>query len=377
MSIYNFLNKEYPEFLRYIKDLPGTTRLMEKIYIYYFGPSVPCPVCGRPTRFLSFNRGYQQFCSIQCMSRDTSIKKKREETNKKKYSVSTPLQRPDVKTRSMKTNELRYGVPYPLQNKAIRKKALETMEDRYGTSSPQGLPHLRGKISATTQKVMRENFLREKDILGYTGDGLWIKRCSKSDCDRCSEKTYEISSQQYRDRLRLGVEPCTKINPIGSDDSIEEQEMIEYVRSLGVECISGWNGLDGKQIDCYMPSLKLGIESPNGIAIPLGIEFNGLYWHSLTIKEPEYHFDKWLKAKEKGIRLISIWEDDWKDRREWCEEFIRAQIEGRTTVHDPEWIYLDSCSEEEWKRIDPDKVELYEQIRGNHSVVSSGRIKRI
>lgn len=326
---------------------------------------MPCPVCGRPTKFLSFNRGYQRFCSIQCISRDTSIKKKREETNKKKYSVSTPLQRSDVKTRSMKTMELRYGVPYPLQNKSIRKKALKTMEDRYGTTSPQGLPHLREKISATTQKVMRENFLNEKDILGYTDDGLWIKQCSKEDCDRCSEKNYEISSQQYRDRLRLGVEPCTKINPIGSDDSIEEQEMIEYVRSLGVECIRGWNGLDGKQIDCYIPSLKL------------GIEFNGLYWHSLDIKEPEYHFNKWFKAKEKGIRLITIWEDDWRDQNEWCKRFILSQIEGKTTVHDPDYIYLDSCSEEEWSKIDPDEVELYEQIRGEHSVVCSGRITKV
>lgn len=45
--------------------------------------------------------------------------------------------------------------------------------------------------------------------------------------------------------------------------------------------------------------------------LKLGVEFNGLYWHSEKQKSKLEHYDKYMYFKNLGINLINIWEDDW------------------------------------------------------------------
>ena len=55
---------------------------------------------------------------------------------------------------------------------------------------------------------------------------------------------------------------------------------------------------DGKELDIYIPSLKL------------GIEHNGLYWHSTQIKDDKfYHSNKNNSAACCDIAVIHVWED--------------------------------------------------------------------
>ena len=58
--------------------------------------------------------------------------------------------------------------------------------------------------------------------------------------------------------------------------------------------------LDGMEIDILVPSVNI------------GFEFDGLRWHSEKFKiNKNYHLNKTLKCKEKGISLIHIFEDEW------------------------------------------------------------------
>ena len=59
--------------------------------------------------------------------------------------------------------------------------------------------------------------------------------------------------------------------------------------------------LDGKEIDLYYEDEKV------------GIEYNGDYWHSEIYKDKYYHRDKTLECVKKGIRLIHIFEYEWRD----------------------------------------------------------------
>lgn len=81
-----------------------------------------------------------------------------------------------------------------------------------------------------------------------------------------------------------------------------EDTVREYIESLGYEVqSSNRKVLKGKEIDIYIPSLKV------------GIEFNGVYWHSEGggKKDTQYHFNKWSNCGKVGVELIQIWEDDW------------------------------------------------------------------
>lgn len=55
------------------------------------------------------------------------------------------------------------------------------------------------------------------------------------------------------------------------------------------------------EIDMYIPEKRL------------GIEFNGIYWHSDLQKDKNYHFNKSKLAELNRVRLINIYEDEWLD----------------------------------------------------------------
>lgn len=59
-----------------------------------------------------------------------------------------------------------------------------------------------------------------------------------------------------------------------------------------------------QEIDIYIPSLKI------------GIEYNGLIWHSEKFeKDKWYHYNKMKSCAKNGIRLIQIFEDEFLDKR--------------------------------------------------------------
>lgn len=82
------------------------------------------------------------------------------------------------------------------------------------------------------------------------------------------------------------------------------------------------------ELDIYIPELKL------------AIEFNGDYWHSSLFKEEEYHQMKTLSCIEKGIRLIHIFEYEWKDRdtKEKIVNMLRSILNTNK-----EMIYARKC----------------------------------
>ena len=74
------------------------------------------------------------------------------------------------------------------------------------------------------------------------------------------------------------------------------------------------NNLKGNyEIDIFIKELNL------------GIEFNGVRWHDKTNQKRE--LNKIRIAKENGISLINIWEDDWKKDHQNCINYIRYKIE--------------------------------------------------
>jgi hypothetical protein len=95
-----------------------------------------------------------------------------------------------------------------------------------------------------------------------------------------------------------------------------ELEVLEFVRSLGVEALSGdRTAIAPLELDVYVPSLKL------------GIEYNVLYYHSThVIKDKDYHQRKLAACSAAGIKLFSIYEDEWRDRRTIIEGMLRHRL---------------------------------------------------
>ena len=103
--------------------------------------------------------------------------------------------------------------------------------------------------------------------------------------------------------------------------SQQELEVDSYIKSLGFETDhkrfkNPDNPYSYFEVDIYIPEKKI------------GIEYNGCFWHK-TLPEDKYsrsifyHQNKYLTCKQLGIRLISIFEPDWRDRKEKIKQYLK------------------------------------------------------
>lgn len=106
-----------------------------------------------------------------------------------------------------------------------------------------------------------------------------------------------------------------------------EREVAEYVVSLlGEDSVETSNRsiINPYELDIYIPDRSL------------SIEFNGLYWHTENQgKDKRYHYNKWKMCKDKGIQLITIWEDEWRDK----EDIVKSMIAHKLGVSNSSRVY--------------------------------------
>lgn len=104
----------------------------------------------------------------------------------------------------------------------------------------------------------------------------------------------------------------TRISPY-MQSSQGEKDLFDYIKSIydGDIIQHSRKIIAPLELDIYLPDI--------GIAF----EFNGIYWHSEAGgKDKYYHYNKWKQCKDKGIQLISIWEDDWNGHRDFVISYI-------------------------------------------------------
>ena len=71
-----------------------------------------------------------------------------------------------------------------------------------------------------------------------------------------------------------------------------------------------------KELDIYLPELKL------------ALEYNGEYWHKIhEEKEPGYHKNKQKACEENGVKLIEVWENDWKKNNQQIKDLISKHLQ--------------------------------------------------
>lgn len=97
---------------------------------------------------------------------------------------------------------------------------------------------------------------------------------------------------------------CGKCHPVRSKPEVE---VCSFVESLGLEVVpNDRQVIKPKELDVYVPSKKV------------AIEYCGFYWHGEKNGEKprSYHYDKMISCAKEGIRLITVFEDEWRDRQE-------------------------------------------------------------
>lgn len=111
--------------------------------------------------------------------------------------------------------------------------------------------------------------------------------------------------------------------------SKEEIELINYIKTIyNKEIQTSVRGIiPNSELDIYLPDINL------------GIEYNGLYWHSERAgRYKDYHINKLKKCNEKNIRLIQIFSDEWINKKDIVKSKIRSIISPKSNK-----IYARKC----------------------------------
>jgi hypothetical protein len=109
-----------------------------------------------------------------------------------------------------------------------------------------------------------------------------------------------------------------------------ENEIAQWLVREGIKVEQSKRKLVFKrELDIYLPDHNV------------AIEYNGVYWHSEKAgRDKNYHYSKFRAAKNAGINLIQIWEDEWNRNPEQIKSMLLHKL-GKSTQ---EKIYAHNTS---------------------------------
>lgn len=172
-------------------------------------------------------------------------------------------------------------------------------------NAKQGCPKCGKRKCENAQKITKEEYIEKaRKVHGGKYDYSKIEYDnSHSKITIICPKHGEFQQLAYDHTNGHGCPVCANLY------SSKENEIYDFLaKELGEENVIQHDRIilgGRKELDIYVPSLKL------------AIEYNGLYWHSeATGKDKWYHYDKMKACEDKGIRLIEIFEDEYLNHKD-------------------------------------------------------------
>lgn len=141
-----------------------------------------------------------------------------------------------------------------------------------------------------------------------------------------------VQTRTHESKMKMRIRAIERMEREGRRFSPKlssgQQEIHQYIS----EICSGFNVgdttlLHGREIDLINHELKI------------GIEYNGLYFHSDKYKNRRYHISKMKEMEDIGYRLIYIWEDWWVRKQDIVKSML-SSIFGKNVIR----IYARKCT---------------------------------
>jgi hypothetical protein len=258
------------------------------------------------------------------------ILEKTQKTSISKYGTTHHMKSDTQKTKVANTNIKKYGVEFPLQNITIKTKFVQTLQSRtieqlasieekkrvtllenYGVDAPSRI-----NLPAATIDILND---KEKFV-------QCISSRTRSEVTRnlqIADHTLYLYAKKYQS-ANLFSRPLLSSFEIEIGDflSLHNIEFVQNTRDI----------IAPLELDFYIPSKQL------------AIEVCGLYWHSEVSgrRNRQYHYNKFKMCEKLGIKLITIFEDEWKYKQSIVESRLQNLL-GITNKR----IYARQCLVEE------------------------------
>ena len=330
----NHYNEKYAkqymneEVKTYLTEHDVTSRCLCITYTNSLEQFPRCLYCNKPLNSIHHNKKY---CDSLCAKNDKKRSiEKRKKTCLEKYGVDNPSKNKEVKEKIKNTNVERYGVTSPAQSKEIKEKIEKTNLIKYGVKCVFQNENIKNEIQNKLKTVDKESLFKKKwtthRIHYYDKFKIMLLNkqieCLTSKEDFVREK--EITCKCLKCKLEFKTshtnprEICCPeyTSHYSKVSSKAEKDIVTYIKSIYDKEIleNNKNIITNKELDIYIPDKNV------------AIEYNGSYWHSDLFVDKNYHLNKTLECRDKGIRLIHIFEYEWENKREICHSIIASAL---------------------------------------------------
>lgn len=359
VKISNKIESCYPEIKDFLSEI--TDKECKDIDEQYFALKQPncllprCRYCNTPIHIKTNSTEIPVICGkSECRSKymkeisssysEEKVKamsEKRQSTCLSLYGTATPAQNKNIQEKTKQTNLEKYGTEWVCQSESVKTKIQQTFLNNYDTTSPMKNEEVKTKMKNTClERYGTDNIKKSPKIKDIFLERYGVENNNLIGKDPCSVEIYKSPEKlkKYFDTNKgktlkeiadsLGFSSYQvgrALHSYGLDEyvgeatgtSIGEKSLIDFIKSL-----IGEENVIVRDRKIITP-LELDILIPNK---NIAIEYNGNFWHSdimlsqrkgskLSEKEVRnYHLHKTELCKEKGIRLIHIFEYEWEDQ---------------------------------------------------------------
>ena len=246
-----------------------------------------------------------------------------EKNNLEKYGVKNVFQLDNTKSKIRETNKEKYGVESFLQTTEAR-----DARRKYNTEYFIQLAHQRLDDYCSSIKFSSDLHRRIVD-----NNGVRHYQEIACICKVCSTE-YTTTTHRFQ-----RCPNCYKEDWLNGTSKLETL-VYDYVKSIysGIVIKNARGILSKKEIDIYLPSLRI------------GIEIDGDYWHGYHDIQTDFRSiqahagDKQKECQQLGIRLITIKECDYNARNGQIKNFLKDLICPRKRIYgrDCDFVELDT-----------------------------------
>jgi len=306
------------------------------------------PFCGNGKKraWDNIDRGFRPFCgkgkNCQCYmdsvsdltkkgiviaDRDTdAINVKRENTNLVKYGVKNVSQVEEINEKREATVMERFGVNSILCIQDVKEAG---MLERYGHVNPTQVPEIKSIIATTnTERYGVDHYMKQHHIRKEFSDHarkthpsrVHISNAAREILDNKDKFIAYASTKSFQEAIfELNISQvlyhkhCRLYGLTDGYRSSLERSFASFLTSLDIRFISNNKSIiKPLELDFYLPDYNL------------AFELDGLRFHSEIAggKDKNYHFDKMKRCNEIGVRLVSIFDDEWVTKNSACKKRV-------------------------------------------------------
>lgn len=214
----------------------------------------------------------------------------------------------------------------------------------YRSTIPQySIEHVKERLEAEQYSLISNTYNGRNEKMqatcpkGHTWDFTWGDFKAGIRCGHCHRQSRLIPIESIKEVLRQ------------EGRILGEQEICEHYKDSMKIIEKDRLMITPKELDIYFPEHKV------------AVEYCGLYWHSDQHERmvSSYHRKKLDLCNEKGIRLITIFEDEWLEHKDICLSRIDNALGIATNK-----IYARNCEVKEIDNKEARKFLLRTHLQG-------------